>query len=397
MKRILLYSPFIKVGGIEKVSIEYLNALLQKDYKVDLLIDFDMGKDGNTFEFAIPKGVNFQYIKSERISKFIYFFRTLGKKNNIFNIFLYGFIILFDFYYYHTKVKKLVRNKKYDYIISFYQFLPAYITNIKSAKHMIWLHNPIETFFGGIKNLFVNNFEKKLNKYDYIITIANEMREELIDFYPNLPKDKIKRVYNPFDFEMIKKKSMNNLNLNEADEKLLNSKYICTVARLDETHKDITTLIKAYSSLYQMNKIKHKLYIIGDGPDKLQLETLVRELKLSDEILFLGKRVNPYIWMRCADIFILSSKFEGFGLVLVEAMCVETFVISSNCKTGPNEILLNGRCGDLVDVGDINILAQKIKYVLENKEYREGKIHKASKRINEFSKELVLTEVEKLF
>ncbi|MBT6505730.1 hypothetical protein HOK68_03045, partial [Candidatus Woesearchaeota archaeon] len=97
-RKILFYLPFIKLGGIERVSIEYLNGLISKGYKVDLIIDFDMGKDGNTFEYAIPKGVNFQYIKSKKVSRFIYIFRTLGKKNKIFNIFLYGFMILFDFY-----------------------------------------------------------------------------------------------------------------------------------------------------------------------------------------------------------------------------------------------------------------------------------------------------------
>ena len=73
MKKILFYLPFIKVGGIEKVSIEYLNGLIEKGYDVDLIIDFDMGKDGNTFEYAIPKEVDFQYIKSEQVSKFIYY------------------------------------------------------------------------------------------------------------------------------------------------------------------------------------------------------------------------------------------------------------------------------------------------------------------------------------
>ncbi len=137
MKRILFYLPFIKVGGIEKVSIEYLKALLEKGYQVDLIIDFDMGTDGNTFEYAIPKEINYKYIKSQKISSLLYYFRTLGKKNKLFNFPLYALMIIFDFYYYHTKLKKIANDGKYDYTISFYQFLPAYITNIKSSKHIM--------------------------------------------------------------------------------------------------------------------------------------------------------------------------------------------------------------------------------------------------------------------
>ena len=109
MKKILFYIPFIKVGGIEKVSISYLNGLIESGYKVDLIIDFNMGKRGNAFEHMLPKKLNYKYIKNESVSKFIYYFRTLGKTNKIFNLPLYFLILLFDFYYYHLKVKKILQ------------------------------------------------------------------------------------------------------------------------------------------------------------------------------------------------------------------------------------------------------------------------------------------------
>lgn len=97
MKKILFYLPFIKVGGIEKVSIEYLKALLEKNYQIDLIIDFDMGINGNTLEKAIPYRIKYKYIKSQKISSLIYYFRTLGKKNKLFNFPLYVLMILFVF------------------------------------------------------------------------------------------------------------------------------------------------------------------------------------------------------------------------------------------------------------------------------------------------------------
>lgn len=396
MKKILFYLPFIKVGGIEKVSIEYLKALLEKGYQIDLIIDFDMGTDGNTFEYAIPKEINYKYIKSQNISSLIYYFRTLGKKNKLFNFPLYALMILFDFYYFHTKVKKIVQDGKYDYTISFYQFLPAYLTNIKSAKHIIWLHGSVEHFFGGIKNIFKKNYEKKLNKYDYVITIADEMKEQLEIFYPNLSKDKIKRIYNPFDFEEIYKKIDDVNTLNNEEKELMNDDFICTVGRLDEGQKDFITLINAYEFLYKNNSIKEKLYIIGDGLNKNDLVNIVKQKNLEQNILFLGKKLNPYIWMKEAKVFILSSKFEGLPTVLVEAMACDTFIISSSCKTGPKEILRDGECGDLFEVGNIQALANKIEYALNDNEYRLNKIIKAKERIKEFDKKISIHELIKL-
>lgn len=393
MKKILFYLPFIKIGGIEKVSIEYLKALSVKGYQIDLIIDFDMGIDGNTFEYAIPKEINYKYIKSQKISSLIYYFRTLGKKNKLFNFLLYALMILFDFYYYHAKVKKIVQDGKYDYTISFYQFLPAYLTKIKSSKHIIWLHGSVEHFFGGIKNIFKKSYEKKLNKYDYVVTIADEMKEQLEIFYPNLSKDKIKRIYNPFDFEEIYKKIDDVNILNNEEKELLNGNFICTVGRLDEGQKDFMTLINAYEFLYKNNKIKEKLYIIGDGPNKNDLVGAVKQKNLEQNILFLGKKLNPYIWMRKAKIFILSSKFEGLPTVLIEAMTCEAFVISSSCKTGPKEILCDGKCGDLFEVGNVQELVNKIVYALNNDAYRFEKIGKAKNRIKEFDKEISIDEL----
>lgn len=393
MKKILFYLHFTKIGGAEKVCMQYMRGLVDKGYKVDLIIDFDMGKDRNTFEYAIQKEVNYQYIKSQKVSDITYKLRTLGKKYKLLNVLLYIFMIVTDFYYYHTKVKKIVQNGKYDWTISFYQFLPAYLTNIKSSKHIIWLHGSVEHFFGGITKLFKNSFGKKLDRYDYVVTIADEMKEQLESYYPSLSKEKINRIYNPFDFDEINKKSFDNSEMNNKEKEFLNNDYICTVTRLDEHQKDTITLIKAYKKLYDENKISHKLYIIGDGPHKFKLENLVKEYSLEDKVLFLGKKINPYIWMRNSDLFVLSSNFEGLPTVLIEVMAVGTFVISSNCKTGPKEILLSGECGDLFELGNVNELSDKISNALSDVSYRNIKVQNAKEQLDRFDKNNIIEEL----
>ena len=395
MKKILFYLPFIKVGGIEKVSIDYMQGLIDNNCEVDLIIDFDMGPKGNSFEHAIPNVVDFQYIKTAKVSKFIYWFRTAGKEKPIFNVFLYAFMLIFDCFYYHTKVKGILKNGKYDYSISFFQFLPAYITSHKETKHIIWIHGSVEHFFGGVKKFFKNSYGKKLEKYSYVVTIAEEMKEQLELFFPKLPKYKIKMIYNPFNFEVIIGKSKDESLLTKQESMQLKDNFICSVSRIDETQKDNLTLINAYEKLHKEQTITHKLYIIGDGPDKVRLESLVKEKGLSSVILFLGKKINPFIWMRNSGAFILSSKFEGFGLVLVEAMAVETFVISSNCKTGPKEILQNGKCGSLFGVGDHIALAHEISHALliSSKQEIENKIILARNRVNEFTSENAIKQL----
>jgi glycosyltransferase involved in cell wall biosynthesis len=223
-----------------------------------------------------------------------------------------------------------------------------------------------------------------------------EMEMELKNFYPNLSREKIKMIYNPIDFDSIINKSNDYNGLSVLDNRRIEEDYICTVARIDENQKDIETLINAYQILYEEGRIKEKLYIIGEGQSKEYLESLVNTKGLKDNVLFLGLKSNPFIWMKNAQVFILSSKFEGFGMVLVEAMAVNTYVIASNCKTGPSEILNQGDCGDLFEIGNANQLAKLIEHALLKLEYRTGKIEKANERIREFNKESSLNQFSKL-
>ena len=208
MKKILLYTPFITSGGgLQKVALSYANMLANSGYDMSVISDFNMGPKVGTYVNDLNPLIRFQYIKSIRISKFIYFFRKLGKKYKVFNMFLYCFMLIFDFLYYHLKVKNILKKEKYDVVISFYQFLPSYITNIKSSKHIIWLHGSVKDYFSGLLGRFKYSYKKKLDKYDHIVTITDEMKKQLISTFSNLSESKITRIYNPFNFEEIVNRS----------------------------------------------------------------------------------------------------------------------------------------------------------------------------------------------
>lgn len=362
MKKILFYTTFLtQGGGIEVVTVRYINKFIENGYKVDLYIDYNMGEE-NIREKEIDKRVKITYLKSEKISKLIYKLRTLGKEKKIYNIFLYILILVSDFIIWKKEIKK-IEKENYDATISFFQFLPSYITKLKGPKHMIFLHGSVKQYFEGIRKYFKISFFNKINRFDYICTVSEEMRVQLKEIFPNLTNKQV-TIYNPIDFETIENKACERGDLTSAEEKLLNSSYICSVGRLDEGQKDFNTLINAYANLKVENKISEKLILVGDGPDKEKLKSLVKKLNLENDVIFLGKKSNPYIWMKNSKAFILSSKYEGLPTVLIEALILDVPSISSNCLTGPIEILENGKFGELFNIGNIKELEEKILITL---------------------------------
>ncbi|PSN16423.1 glycosyl transferase [filamentous cyanobacterium CCT1] len=136
---------------------------------------------------------------------------------------------------------------------------------------------------------------------------------------------------------------------------------ILSVGRL-VPQKDFPTLIQGFAKTLKL--YTSRLVILGSGPDRAQLEELIHELGLEENVALLGHVQNPYKYMAQSSVFVLSSVWEGLGNVLIEAMAMGTPVISTNCKSGPSEILANGQYGHLTPVGDSDALAEAILDVL---------------------------------
>ncbi len=127
--------------------------------------------------------------------------------------------------------------------------------------------------------------------------------------------------------------------------------------------KDFTTLVRAFALLRE--KRPCRLIILGKGRQREKLLSLARQLGVDEDLDLPGYVDNPYPWMRRADLFVLSSRLEGFGNVLAEALAMGTPVVSTDCPNGPAEILEGGRYGPLVPVGDHVALSKAMKQVLE--------------------------------
>ncbi len=145
----------------------------------------------------------------------------------------------------------------------------------------------------------------------------------------------------------------------EADE----TETLVSAGRLTP-QKDFPTLLRAFERVTRNRKVR--LAILGEGEDRPELESLAKELEIQDKVFFPGFVKNPHAVYSRADLFVLSSAWEGLGNVLVEAMASGCPVLSTDCPHGPAEILARGRYGPLVPVGDVGALAEGMVSVLDS-------------------------------
>lgn len=384
MKKILFKVKGLGIGGIERLAIDILNNLKLEDKKIVLLIE---NREENFLEDQLDKNIEKVYLKPDWFNPFL--IKIKSRKKKIFYKLLYNILMSYEKIILSKSINNYIENnKEAEIFIDYNGEAGKYIRKIKNVKKIIWIH----TSLSGIKESKRKKIERRFQNFDKIVTICDEMEEEVRKLFPIL-EEKIKKIYNFINFEKIEEK-LKEYNFDEKEKKMLREKYCISVGRLT-TAKDYETTIRAFKILSEKG-INEKLYIIGEGEHRKNLERTIKENKLEDQIFLLGQKNNPYIWMKNADMFIHSSKLEGFGLVLVEAMYCGVPIISSDFKCGAKEILLNGEYGELFEVGNFEELAQKIEKLLFDNDRRQKYILKAKKMIKKFSMKNILIEYKKL-
>ena len=388
MKTIVISSGDLTMGGLQKILVEYLKLIDKNKYRIVLLIANDYGKK-NLFLEEIPKNVEIQFVRPYNLVSKI---AELSKNRKILNR------LLLKRYRYRSKrvfksifLEKLSKLGKIDLIIDFDGGLKSVLNNLKAEKKIIWIHSSIRKHKQDNKSK-ISRYGEELKKYDKIIAICKEMKEEIKELYPSL-SHKIEYIYNPLDCNNIIEQGNENIEkMTSYEKELIESDYFLAISRLDAVQKDFETLIEGY--LILKNKgIKERLYIIGEGDGRVKIEKMIEEKKLVEDVILLGEKKNPYIWIKHSKLFIHSSKYEGFGVVLLEALMMDKFIVSSNCPTGPTEILTNPKAGELFNVGDANQLAEKVLKILYDKDYQKELL----KNIQLKKKEFELSEITEKF
>lgn len=229
-----------------------------------------------------------------------------------------------------------------------------------------------------------------------IISLSEGVKENLITRY-GIPSENVKVIYNPVDLQDIEDKVKHG-EIAPEHRKLFNTedKVIITAGRLVE-QKDHRTLLNAFAKVSR--HINSRLIVLGEGPLKEELLQQAAALNIGDRVHFVGFQKNPYVYFKQADLFVLSSKHEGFSHVITEALATGTPVVSTDCPSGPSEVLNNGEYGRLCEVGNAEEMAEQMLEVLTlKKEKRASEIvDKGYKRALDFEAKKIVQQYEDIF
>jgi glycosyltransferase involved in cell wall biosynthesis len=215
-------------------------------------------------------------------------------------------------------------------------------------------------------------------RYDAMIAISHAMEEEGRALFPMMA-GRIAMLYPGMDHDDIRRRAA------QPVVDVPAGPYIVSVTRLEETQKDVATLIRAYALLVHGHQLAETLLLVGHGRHQGELERLALELGVRDRITFLGFTPNPLPYMRQAQLMVLSSKYEGLPTVLIEGLILGKVLVSTDCPTGPREILDAGRAGLLTPVGDAPALAAAMLQGLRDQALRASLSEAALQHAGMFS------------
>ena len=321
MKKILFGITSLGLGGAERVLVDIANNLCDK-YDITIFTIYANGE----LEKQLNKKVKLKSLYPMAYLELSKFNRKLVAPLKV---------LCLKRYIYNKKVKG-----NYDIEIAFLEGPITRIFSVKNTKtkKIVWIHNDISKVFGtGLKSKIKKLIDKNIYaKYDKLIFVSKDNLEKFEDTYQNSKingKEK-KVIYNYIDSSKIVEKS------NERIEDIFDKQVInfVTVARL-VPQKALDRLIKVHSELIKNLGHKHKFWIIGDGPEREKLQKMIEQYNLEDSFFLLGKKENPYPYIKNADYFCLLSQFEGYGMVLEEAKVLNKQIIITD--TAAREAISN--------------------------------------------------------
>lgn len=335
MSRIALFVPSMRGGGGERVMLNLVCGFAERGLDVDLVL---LQAEG-PFLADVPKNVRIIDLKARRLitsipALILYFrrekpvaFLSAFVASNIVSVFIRTFFGI------RTRL-----------------VLAEHSTRSAAAENLKSFHERVYPFL----------MRRSYPHADSVVAVSSGVADDLSKL-TGMERDRINVIYNPVVAEQI---------FEQASEPVDHPWFrageppvILGVGRLVRA-KDFPTLIHAFDLVRRERSAR--LMILGEGEKRAKLESLIKELGLADSVALPGFDPNPYRYMKHAAVFALSSRWEGLGNVLIEAMAVGTPVVSTDCPNGPSEILEGGRHGLLVPVGDSLSLARGILRQLES-------------------------------
>jgi len=364
--KLFVFQPYPKFGGDDRSIIKLINGLNHNDITIISISKCPYTK-------YLNKKIKFKQLKSKRVLFSIYELRRYIKKES-----------------FNSKSKKniIISNQNFANVATILALKD--VSNIKTIlverNHLDELKNYNGTL-DFLKKLLISKLIKIFYKNsDAIVGISKKLSKDLKSFI----NSKVHTIYNPsLEDQIIKNNDVKPIKIHDS------KKIILTVGFL-EKQKDHITILKAINVL----KKDHKdfiLIIVGRGTQFKELQNYINANKLNNYVRIYQNINNAAQFYKMADLFILSSIYEGLGNVVVEALKHKCPIITSNCNAGPMEIINYGKYGDFFSTGDFKVLSKKIANHLKNPKRLKVKSMKAKKYINKFSLEQNIKKFNQLF
>lgn len=224
---------------------------------------------------------------------------------------------------------------------------------------------------------------------DCIVTASQGAKYDLVTSF-NVPGEKIHVIPNPIDIEYIKQASNHPVEHPWFRDK---TPVIISIGRL-VTRKGIDYLLDAFATVRR--EVECRLAIVGDGPQRRELESQAAQLNIDKHTAFLGYQENPFKYIARAAVLVHPALWEGFGYVIVEAMACGTPVVATRCPGGPPEIITDGRNGLLVPPADSQALAKAILSLFGDEALRKRLSEQGRERARDFNANRIVRQYEEL-
>ena len=333
-------------GGAERVILGLASALAERGMCVDLVVNRAEGE----LMGLVPKSVRLIDLNSQRtFASFLNFGRYIRRErpNVVMSTPLRPNVV--------ALVAKLLLQRDLTVLVRQDNTLSHQFAASSFRNRLMW-----------------QLFKYLLPAADGIVSVSRGVTDDLCDLVP-ASSHKIMTMYNPVvwpDHADRAAASVDHAWLNDTDVPV-----ILSAGRLAPV-KDHASLLRAFAMV--VNSRPSRLVILGEGPERRKLTELAERLGISQHVDMPGFRHNPFAHMSRASVFVLSSSYEGLPTVLIEAMACGTSIVSTDCPSGPSEILEGGKWGRLVPVGDWRAMAEAMIDTLENPTPPDRLISRAS-------------------
>lgn len=358
---IAFYIPSLTVGGAERVTVSVANGLAKRGYEVDLVVSFNEG----AFRDEVNENVTIVDLNTSKIPVV-----GIGASVPCLSQYL-------------SERAPAIMFSQMTYANDIY--LVSQLMSRSDTVSVGTIHNTL-----GMqrepKEKFVQWLQRRLaSQADQFVAVSDGVADSVVE-YVDVDRDKVTVLHNPIPVSEVQEQAQGSV-----DHQWLDSpehEVVLGVGRLERA-KNFSSFLRAFARLHE-SRPQTRAIIVGRGSKRDELEALTKELGISDVVSFPGFVDNPYGFMSSASVLAMSSVHEGLPTVLIEALACGCQVVSTDCPSGPAEILANGKYGRLTTVGDDAELATAIEATLDSPQPVEMLIERA----HDFAPEAVIDDYE---